>query len=112
MPVGLEGDWLDRFGALLGDRGRFAERQLSSRRPVGPPSDPERMLEAALDLPQRDLALARRRPACTRCLMLAFRYTAMSDERREGLDLAWLQYRDRRDARRRNGGAAPPLAGR
>ena len=29
MPIGLEGDWLDRFGGLLGERGRFAERQLA-----------------------------------------------------------------------------------
>src|SRR5260370_11812192 len=27
LPIGLEGDWLDRFGALLGERGRLAERQ-------------------------------------------------------------------------------------
>src|SRR5260370_34755160 len=26
IPVGLEGDWLDRFGALLGGVGRWSER--------------------------------------------------------------------------------------
>ncbi len=32
MPIRLEGDWLDRFGALLGERGRFAERRLADWR--------------------------------------------------------------------------------
>src|SRR5712675_154336 len=53
MPIGLEGDWLDRFGALLGERGRFAERQLAAGHVAAPsdpaPSDPERLLERALD---------------------------------------------------------------
>src|SRR5258708_31329818 len=49
IPVGLEGDWLDRFGALLGDDGRGSERQLSG----GPAScgDPQLILEQGLDLP-------------------------------------------------------------
>ena len=29
IPIGLEGDWLDRFGALLGDEGRWSEREAS-----------------------------------------------------------------------------------
>src|SRR5437588_5091422 len=51
MPIGLEGDWLDRFGALLGERGRFAERQLVLADKIAAPSDPERLLDRALDLP-------------------------------------------------------------
>src|SRR5260370_16417560 len=49
IPVGLEGDWLDRFGALLGDDGRWSERQFSG----GPAScgDPQRILEQRLYLP-------------------------------------------------------------
>src|ERR1035437_6438903 len=46
MPIGLEGDWLDRFGTLLRERGRLAERQplvpanvATARRP-GAPADP------------------------------------------------------------------------
>ena len=58
MPVGLEGDWLDRFGALLADRGRLPSARLVLPAPVAPPGDPERVLDRALDLPQRDLALA------------------------------------------------------
>ena len=49
-PIGFEGEWLDRFGALLHDRGRWAERQLLLASPVPPPSDPERLLDRAFDL--------------------------------------------------------------
>src|SRR6516162_1649340 len=90
MPIGLEGDWLDRFGALLGDRGRFAERQLVLPVPVAPPSDPERRLNGVLDLRNAIWRLRDARPVMTRCLLLAFRYTATSDERREGL--IWLGF--------------------
>ncbi len=90
MPIGLEGDWLDRFGALLGERGRFAERQLVLPGTVAPPSDPERLLDRALDLPNAVWRLRDAKPAWTRCLLLAFRYTAISDEKREGL--VWLGF--------------------
>jgi hypothetical protein len=89
-PIGLEGDWLDRFGALLGDRGRFAERQLVLPAFVAPPSDPERRLDGTLDLRNAVWRLRDAKPAWTRCLLLAFRYTAISDERREGL--IWLGF--------------------
>jgi hypothetical protein len=90
MPIGLEGDWLDRFGALLGDRGRFAERQLVLPVPVAPPTDPERRLNGVLDLRNAIWRLRDARAVMTRCLLLAFRYTATSDERREGL--IWLGF--------------------
>jgi hypothetical protein len=85
LAVGLEGDWLDRFGALLGPRGRLAERQLVLPAPAAAPGDAERRLEAALDLGNAIWRLRDAAPAWTRCLLLAFRYTATSDERREGL---------------------------
>jgi hypothetical protein len=88
MPIGLEGDWLERFGALLGDRGRLAERQLVLPAAAAAPSDPERRLEAALDLSNAIWRLRGSAAGWTRCLLLAFRYTATSDERREGL--VWL----------------------
>jgi hypothetical protein len=90
LAIGLEGDWLNRFGALIGDRGRLAERQLVLPVPVAPPGDPERRLEAALDLGNAIWRLRGAAPAWTRCLLLAFRYTAVSDERREGL--VWLGF--------------------
>ena len=90
LPIGLEGDWLDRFGALLGERGRLAERQLVVADKVAAPSDPERLLDRAFDLPNAVWRLHDAKPAWTSCLLLAFRYTAMSDERREGL--VWLGF--------------------
>ena len=77
IPIGLEGDWLERFGALLGERGRFAERQFGAARPDGcRRAIRERLLDRALDLPN---AVWRLRmmpsPTWTRCLLLAFRYT-------------------------------------
>jgi hypothetical protein len=90
LAVGLEGDWLDRFGALIGDRGRLAERQLVLPAPAAAPGDPERRLEAALDLGNAIWRLRGAAPTWTRCLLLAFRYVATSDERREGL--LWLGF--------------------
>jgi hypothetical protein len=90
IPIGLEGDWLDRFGTLLGQRGRFAERQLAVADNVAAPSDPQRLLDRALDLPNAVWRLHDAKPMWTRCLLLAFRYTAISDEKREGL--VWLGF--------------------
>jgi hypothetical protein len=90
IPIGLEGDWLDRFGALLGEQGRWNERQvtLSGRPPA--PGDPERVLEHALDLPNAVWRFHSMTATFTRCLLLSFRYTALSDEKREGL--IWLGF--------------------
>lgn len=86
--VGLEGDWLDKFGGLLGERGRWAERQVAL--PLTPPGDPARLLERALDLPNAVWRFRSVAEGWTRCLLLAFRYTAVSDEKREGL--IWLAF--------------------
>jgi hypothetical protein len=85
MPIGLEGDWLDRFGALLGERGRLAERQLVVADKIAAPNNPERLLDRAFDLRNAIWRLHDAKPTWTSCLLLAFRYTAMSDEKREGL---------------------------
>jgi hypothetical protein len=90
LAVGLEGDWLDKFGALLADEGRWSERQVMPAVDVAPPSDPERLLERALDLPNAVWRFKGVSATTTRCLMLAFRYTAVSDEKREGL--IWLGF--------------------
>ncbi len=88
IPIRLEGDWLDRFGGLLGERGRIAERQLVLGEESHPPGDPQRLIDRALQLPNAVWRLAGSKPTWTRCLLLAFRYTAISDEKREGL--FWL----------------------
>jgi len=89
-PIRLEGDWLDRFGTLLGDRGRCAERQLVLPREIAAPSSPERVIERAIELPNAVWRLRDATPAWARCLLLAFRYAAVSDEKREGL--VWLGF--------------------
>src|SRR5260370_40709782 len=86
--VGFEGDWLDRFGALLGDRGRWAERQFVLPGPPPRIHDPARLLDQAIDFSNAVWRLQGVSAAWTRCLLLAFRYTAVSDEKREGL--VWL----------------------
>ena len=70
--------------------GRWSERQLCCRHRSPPPGDPERVLERVLDLPNAVWRSRACRAAWTRCLMLAFRYTAVSDEKREGL--VWLGF--------------------
>jgi hypothetical protein len=88
--VGFEGDWLDRFGALLGDKGRWAERQFVLPGPPPRIHDPARLLDHAIDFPNAVWRLQEVSAAWTRCLLLAFRYTAVSDEKREGL--VWLGF--------------------
>lgn len=83
VPVGLDGDWLERVGALLGERGRRAVRMVVPE--VAPPADPERLLGHALDLPNAVWRLKGTAPAWTRYRLLSFRYTALSDEKREGV---------------------------
>ena len=90
IAIGLDGDWLDRFGALLGDEGRWSEREVRHTVAVPAPSDPERVLDRALDLPNAVWRFQGMTATWTRCLLLAFRYTAVSDEKREGL--IWLGF--------------------
>jgi hypothetical protein len=88
--VGFEGDWLDRFGALLGDRGRWAERQFVLPGPPPRIHDPARLLDHTIEFPNAVWRLQEVSSAWTRCVLLAFRYTAVSDEKREGL--VWLAF--------------------
>ena len=89
VRIGLEGDWLDRFGGLLGENGRWAERQMAS---ANPPAlgDAQRLLDHAIELPNAVCRFHSVEATWTRCLILTFRYTALSDEKREGL--AWLGF--------------------
>jgi hypothetical protein len=48
VPIVLEGDWLD---GVLGQGGRLAQRQRVVADNVAAPSDLERLLDRALDLP-------------------------------------------------------------
>ena len=84
IPIGLEGDWMDRLAALLHEEGRWGEREVQLD-DVAAPSDPQRVLDRALILPNAICRLRGVAEARTRCLILTFRYTAVSDEKREGL---------------------------
>jgi len=88
IPVGFEGEWLGRFGSLLGERGRWAERAVVLSSAVTPPGDPEQLLDHVFDLPNATWRYRGASPGWARCLLLAFRYTAVSDEKRDGL--VWL----------------------
>ena len=81
--VRLESDWLDRFGQLLGERGRWLHRVVHV--PVPTLSHPERIVEHGLVLQNAIYRLARVTPAWTRCLILLLRYTAISDDKRTGI---------------------------
>ena len=79
--VGIEGDWLDRFARLLGSRGRWARRVLSA--PARAPGDPERVLDHELVLDNATFRLLGVAPAWTRYLVLDFRASAVSDDKRD-----------------------------
>jgi len=81
--VSLESDWLDRFGHLLDERGRWLQRVVEVPLPVL--SQPARILEHGLVLQNAIYRLSRVAPAWTRYLILLLRYTAISDEKRVGM---------------------------
>ena len=80
--IGVEGEWLERFDALIADRGRYGARQIDCDPPPAL-TDPERLLDRVLDLPNAVWRFRSQRPAWTRFLLIAFRMTAVSDEKRE-----------------------------
>lgn len=89
--VGLESDWLGRFGDMLGGDGRWSRRllQVAARAP----DDPERMLGQTLLLDNATYRLLGAAPAWTRYLVLDFRVSAISDDKRDfmlrlGINLA------------------------
>ena len=87
--VGMEGDWLERFGAQLGGNGLYAARQVILDQPPAA-GDPERLIGHALELPNAVWRFQGQRPAWARCLILSFRTTAVSDEKRE--NLLWMGF--------------------
>ena len=81
--VGLESDWLERFGHLLGERGQTARVTL----PVALPqlSNAERVVEHTVNLQNAVYRVVGVAPAWTRYLVMLFRVTAFSDEKRDGI---------------------------
>lgn len=79
--VGLESNWLDRCAALLGAQGRWTRRVLV---PVfKAPADMERLLSHELILDNATYRLLGASPAWTRYLVLDFRASAVSNEKRD-----------------------------
>jgi hypothetical protein len=85
ISIGLEGEWLDRFGALLGEYGRWSERQLTSPGPLPAPANPDEIVDRALSLLNAVWRLQGLSATFTRCWVLTFHYTAWSDEKHEGM---------------------------
>jgi hypothetical protein len=83
LPVHFDSDWMERFGRVLGQRGRVFRRVLDLT--TAPPSDPERLLEHTLVLQNAVYRLLNVVPAWTRYLLLTLHYSAISDEKREGI---------------------------
>ena len=79
--VGLEGDWLDRFARLLGPQGRFGRRVVSA--PARVPGDLEQVLRKDLVLDNATFRLIDVAPRWTRYLVLDFRASAVSDDKRD-----------------------------
>lgn len=80
--VGIESDWLTRFERVVGERGRWSRCVLDPGTRKAP--EAERMLEQELVLENATFRLLDTAPAWTRYLVLEFRFTALSDEKREG----------------------------
>jgi hypothetical protein len=88
LPLGaerasLESDWLERFGRLLATRGQ--RWSFAANVALPPLGYAERALERGLELENAVCRLLRIEPAWTRYLIFIFRYTAVSDEKREGI---------------------------
>lgn len=81
--IGIESDWLGRCAQLIGERGRHARRLVRADRRKAP--DAERVLEQEFALENAVARLVGAAPAWTRYSVPSFRFTAMSDEKREGL---------------------------
>ena len=80
--VGIEADWLERCARALGEHGRVARHVLDAGGKLG---DPEAALAQELALDNATFRLLDSQPAWTRYLVLDFRYTALSDDKRDGM---------------------------
>jgi hypothetical protein len=83
VRVGIETDWLSRFERVVGPRGRWNRKILVP--PARKTPDAEAALAHTLVLDNATARLVSAVPAWTRTLVLDFRVTAMSDEKREGI---------------------------
>lgn len=82
VRVGIESDWLERCARAMGERGRWTRRVLDASAGLG---DAEAALAHELALDNATFRLVAARPAWTRYLVFDLRYTAISDEKRDGV---------------------------
>lgn len=88
--VTLDADLMERFSGLIGEHGRYARQVLMPDNP--PVGNPDKLLEQTLTLQNAVYRLQDVQPAWTRYMIHRFRYTAISDEKHEGLlDFAYNQ---------------------
>lgn len=80
--VGIESDWLERCARAMGERGRWSRRVLDGFAALG---DAEAVLRHELTLDNATFRLVGAQPAWTRYLVFDLRYTAISDEKRDGV---------------------------
>jgi hypothetical protein len=80
--VGIESDWLERCARAMGERGRWSRRVLDGPGALG---DAEAALRHELTLDNATFRLVGTQPAWTRYLVFDLRYTAISDEKRDGV---------------------------
>ncbi len=80
--VGIESDWLERCARVMGERGRWSRSVLDASANLG---DAAAVLAHELTLDNATFRLVAARPAWTRYLVFDLRYTAISDEKRDGV---------------------------
>jgi len=81
--ITLESQMMEGVSALLEERGRHVRRVLAAGNPLL--ANPEGILEQNLDLRNATYRLEGVAPAWTCYEILSFRYTAISDEKRDGI---------------------------
>jgi len=81
--VSLESDWIERLAGLLRDQGLLLQCAIEVENPE--PQHPARILRHSLELLNATYRLESVSAVWTRFLLLSLRYTALSDEKRDGI---------------------------
>lgn len=85
LRVSLESDWIERLSGLLGERGSLLFISLGKDLPAKPSSDPGKLLKNEMVMGNATYRLKEMVEARTRYLLLTFRLTAISDEKRDDI---------------------------
>lgn len=85
LRVSLESDWTERLGSLLGESGSLLFVSLGRDILAKQPSDPNKILEDEMVMENATYRLKEVTETRTRYLLLTFRLTAISDEKRDDI---------------------------